>query len=256
MKKVIGMLCMILFLTGCGQAQKASEMPTPQSDAAQAEGQAHVPEDYLQSNIGFADLVETPEGYYYAAKVRPMRYGADVPPMLFQLCFCPKGESTFCVLCGKPNCLHLDQDCNACADRVFTYFNGAIYTVSHDSGLRLDKMNLDGTDHQSVAVVVDLTTSCTLDYHFHHGKLFVASLPDQTAPLELQESHLFALDLTDYSRKELATDYFQTGEIFCIAKLYRDKLYFYGCQKDSSYDMNAVQLVEVDVNTGASRVLM
>lgn len=69
------------------------------------------------------------------------------------------GAST--ILCGKPECSHTDDNCNAWAYGNFlTYYNGKLYWSSYDRvqekggvvdyGERLHCMDLDGTNHKVV----------------------------------------------------------------------------------------------------------
>ena len=109
------------------------------------------------------------------------------------------GAST--ILCGKPECSHTDDTCNAWAYGNFlTYYDGKLYWSSHDyiqenggvvdKGERLHCMNLDGTNHtviQELDFVPGGDTSNYLTkpiihrgivYFCYSGYLYAVSLGD------------------------------------------------------------------------------
>lgn len=99
------------------------------------------------------DLCETDNGYYFSFNC--IIYYMDKST----------GEAT--VLCGKPDCSHEVEDCNAFANGDFlTYYNGKLYWSSRDYvqengsvvdyGERVHCMDLDGTNH-SVIQKLDFT---------------------------------------------------------------------------------------------------
>ena len=224
------------------------EQASQSSSGAEASGPCVLkvpPEDRNQAFIG-GSFVETPDCYYH------LRDG-----LIF---FCPRGTAAFYPLCGKPNCSHSDENCNAwCGEGgSFGYYDGALYAADANAGsIRVVRMNLDGTDHE---VVANVDTSKFGIYYcvFHHGKLFIAG-QDNPSKTDLREPcSVIAFDLSDYSQKELAADYFAdsvcTPDLFCF---YKDKIYVndsrLGTGEPGSDE--GARFVELDAETGEVRTL-
>ena len=147
MRKTILLLLALLLLAGCGK-ETAQTKPTeinPQ-ESNQTFRQQISPNDRIQGLFCY-NLIEIPEGYYFF-----VHYYRSIRN---RLAFCARGETTFHILCGKPNCSHADENCNACVSSQIMYFNGALYWLEQDEQdwdeCKVLKMNLDGTDHQVVA---------------------------------------------------------------------------------------------------------
>ena len=201
------------------------------------------PEDRNQA-FKCQSFVETPEGYYFGWE-----------SLIY---FCPRGGDAFYPLCGKPNCNHSDENCNAWYGSAFGYYNGSLYAADFFNDFAVVKMNLDGTDHKVVAHV-DIS-KLPQSYYLcilHHGKLFVQSIPDYGLPVEEQVNHLITLDLSDFSQTELAEDYLQAGRFDGFSTFFLDKLYVtVSSERIPDYDDEGVKLIEVDINSGAARTLI
>ena len=79
-------------------------------------------------------------------------------------------------LCGRPECLHDDRDCNAyCGyDDVLTiqFYNGKLYYVTE--GLDVMVMECDGSKHRLIYNLFDAEFPRSNTYwYFHHGYLIV-----------------------------------------------------------------------------------
>ena len=268
MKKTISFLLALVFflLTACGQAPRGSETESGESlesEDTTAGAEPYVlktaPEDQNQAAPG-STFVETPEGYYYVC-------GKETPNGFeYFINFCPRGGDRFRPLCGKPNCSHNDKNCNAwcghsCLD--FGYYNGGLYTVEVSIHINVVRMNLDGTDHRVVATLDEsVAENFGLEFKFHHGKLFIWETASSDLPLEEQEEqeeHLVVLDLTDYSQKELASDFLRTASLPPYYKFYKDKLYMRGTGEKETYgdyDPYKRKLIEVDAVTGEAGVVL
>lgn len=133
----------------------------------------------------FYNLCETEEGYYF-----------EFSGMVY---FVDKANGASTILCGKPDCLHTDNSCNAFINaRFLTYYNGKLYYSNSDSvlengsyedkGEQLYSMNLDGTSHNAVQAF-DFTPNGDSSnyltapivhrgntYFCYSGKLYVAKL--------------------------------------------------------------------------------
>lgn len=253
MKRTIILFCVILcLLAGCGVGPKdepAGSGSTVQTDAPQ-EVPRVPPEDRNQAFFcpGF---VETPDGCYYGL-FSEMVYGT----MIY---FCPRGGDAFRPLCGKPNCRHEDENCNAFCGGAFGYYNGALYSVdlSEENALLITQMNLDGSDHRVVGKV-DLTgiPESGFNLTFHHGKLFVMCHAAMNLPLEEQVDHLLLVDLSDFSQKELALDFMADTQFSSPSNFWKDKAYYLsGFGKNALPGHEETKLCEFDTVTGAVRVL-
>ena len=249
MKKLCLVLAAILvvLLAACGKTAENAETTvsgTSESEMSTAYELKVAPEDRNQA-FGWETFVETPEAYYYGWE-----------HLIF---FCPRNDTTFRPLCGKPNCLHNDENCNAWfAGSDFGYYNGALYATANPIGfdspmLAVIKIELDGTDRREVAQV-DVSEVMRLGYSctFHHGKLFIQS---QANGMETdKDDHLIVLDLSDYSVTEPAADYLRTTRLPLIFSFYKDKLY--GVGSGSRERLNVSNgLMEVDAVTGEIRKL-
>lgn len=253
MKKICLLLTAIfvLLLAACSKTPKDTETAAPVSgvDSGESEPSAPyelkvAPEDRNQA-FGWETFVETPEAYYYGWE-----------HFIF---FCPRNDTTFRPLCGKPNCLHNDENCNAWFEGSdFGYYNGALYATADPIGfeslmLSVVRIELDGTDHREVAQV-DVSEVMRFGYSctFHHGKLFIQG---QANGMETdKDDHLIVLDLSDYSVTEPAADYLRTTRLPLIFSFYKDKLY--GVGSGSRERLNVSNgLMEVDAVTGEIRKL-
>ena len=227
-----------------GEAQKAETHSHASIPSAPVELKV-APEDRNQAfNI---EAVETDEAFFY---VWEKDTEDDTVNLIY---FCPRGGTVFYPLCSKPNCRHNDSNCNAFCGTEIGFYNGSIYTtdfIMHE-GLRVIKMNPDGTNHQIVATVDpsggtgSMCFSCT----FHHGKLFVFSEPVEWKMLDEQKYRLIVVNLEDGSQTDLATAYFDTIEACPYAFFYsKDKLYseMYSLEEAST-------LTEIDSLTGETR---
>ena len=258
MKRTILLLCAVfaLLLAGCGKTPQRDDTDPgqgPQSVDTTDVVYADVvtpktfelrvpPEDRNQAyNL---DFVETQEAYYYI--------GQKVTEDSFVnlIYFCPRGGNSFQPLCGKPNCKHEDENCNAFCGLELGYFDGALYTTNPDmEKVEIIKMNLDGTDHQPVTTVYPGLGTQRFGYNcrIHHGKLLIWSDIAKDRLSTEREHHMIVVDLSDYSQSEPAADYYNTAEYVphFMHQFYKDKAY--GTVYRAN-DMTA--LLELDTATG------
>ena len=259
MKKTIILLCTILalLLAGCEKTPQNSGADAGQglqsvetTDAVYADVDTPkifalrvAPEDRNQAfTQGF---VETQEAYYYIGEKE------TEDSFMNLIYFCPRSGNSFQPLCGKPNCKHEDENCNAFCGPELGYFDGSLYTTK-DTGMgkiEIIKMNLDGTDHQLVATVDPGLGAQRFGFEcaFHHGKLLIWS-DIAVDPMSVErEHHMIVVDLSDYSQSEPAADYYRTAEYVPgnMRQFYKDKAYGTVYRPN---DMTA--LLELDTATG------
>lgn len=273
MKNYILLFCVVflILLAGCDGQNKSTnssaELGSVTDHASAADGEAQVAETRAQASVppapvelkvapedrnqawGYPSFVETADGYYFA------KYTGQKD----MICYCPRGGDTFYPLCSKPNCSHADEDCNASFNGWFGYYEGAIYATDYTASqdFVLIKMNLDGTDHQVVATLSHNEWDCGYSCTFHHGKLYLKYTGSVDLPFEEQQDHLVAVDLSDYSQKEIATEYLQTARLPDFFLYYKDKLYGTGSgDKNPNAGISDYKLIELDAVTGQTRVLL
>jgi hypothetical protein len=97
------------------------------------------------------------------------------------------GNTKYVPVCGKPNCPHNNEDCNACLMDLhagsIAYYDGGIYYVvqtPESQDYELWRMNADGTDHRKVKDIGSYTSlsdeygqwGCGLLPIFHGGYLY------------------------------------------------------------------------------------
>ncbi len=251
MKKTILLLCalLVLLLAACGKEPQTTETGVKSTEAPSTNLLSLAPEDYNQTSwIG--NFVETPEGCYYLNFI-----GCD-NDIIKLLCFCPRGGDTFYPLCGKPNCLHNDENCNAYFDGSplgFGYYDGAIYALDY-SGFenKLIKLNLDGTDHSVVKTLdnIEFVTSCW----YHHGMFFIYYEDDEELPPQMQENHLYVVKLSDLSVTEPVQNLDDLGGLYKFGTFCKDKAYAL-FEAVPGADGNSDQWVELDTTTWESKPL-
>lgn len=260
MKKTVVLLfamCLLL-LTACEVKSENSEQASTDQGTLASNVLKTAPEDVNQASFG-ASFVETLDGYYYWCE----KQSGD--SFLTLLYFCPRDGDSFRPLCSKPNCKHEDENCNAflgVAPGGLGYYNGALYTVVEvKRQWNVVKFNLDGTDHQVAATIDDKDwEDCSVQPIFHHGKLFLFCRASYDLPLEEQTDHLVVMNLTDFSQKEIATEFLRTARLPSPFIFYKDKLYLLGTgdksQTYENYNPYDERLFEVDANTGEVRPVL
>mgnify|MGYP000411626636 CR=1 FL=1 len=167
MKKTLFLICMTLALALTACATKPAA-PT----AADFEVQ---PGEYrYQDRDGF--FVETEKGNYY---MNPSGDGL--------IHFSEPGSHEFHVLCNKPNCGHVNADCNAFLEVAFGYYNGHLYGVTLQDHFELIQMDMDGTNHRVITQLPeqkDLSggSSGGGSYFFDNGYLIFLAFPCTSSP--------------------------------------------------------------------------
>ena len=167
MKKTLFLICMMLALALTACASKPAA-PT----AADFEVQ---PGEYrYQDRDGF--FVETEKGNYY---MNPSGDGL--------IHFAEPGSHEFHVLCNKPNCGHVNADCNAFLEVAFGYYNGHLYGVTLQDQFELIQMDMDGTNHRVITQLpkqYDLSggSSGGGSYFFDNGYLIFLAFPSTSNP--------------------------------------------------------------------------
>ena len=137
-----------LSLAACGDNNSAN-LPKPNVSGDNTILGSDFQKDMGQSTADhMKNVCKNENGYFF-------RYGAG------NVYYLDKESGMSTVLCGKPECSHTDDTCNAYAYGNFlTYYDGKLYWSNSDYvdengtivnyGERLHRMNIDGTEHEVV----------------------------------------------------------------------------------------------------------
>ncbi|MCD8146599.1 MAG: DUF5050 domain-containing protein [Clostridiales bacterium] len=139
---------LVLSLTACGSSSNNDNANTETSEAANllsagnedsSSSGTDFQKNMAQTQVSFTYPCESGEGYYFVGSNGYVYY-------------IDKATESATILCGKPECSHDDEDCNAYAGSALTYYDGKLYYFSDigSSWTQLYSMNLDGTDHTLV----------------------------------------------------------------------------------------------------------
>ena len=118
-------------------------------------------EDYIIYGANIDSYIETSTGSYYLDK----KY----------IYYTDKGSVKYVKLCGKPDCKHNSEDCNAyIGETTIGLYKDHIYWWGRDDreqGLSLYRMDLDGSNHEKVK---NIFSSMSFSYSgkFHRGYLY------------------------------------------------------------------------------------
>ena len=140
------------------------------------------------------------------------------------------GTHDFYLLCGKPECTHRTEDCNACGGIAFGYYNERLYYVRVDAqgDLYLSVMKMDGTDHSDVIKLPEIedpvsgASSAGGEYCFHNGYLYMTCLDDLTETVP--RTKLYRIGLTSGEVSLLFEPFFETY-ISVGFHLFDDRIY-------------------------------
>ena len=102
-------------------------------------------------------------------------------------------------LCGRPNCLHDDKECNSLLEasqggRIWLYGSHIYYSVDY---LSLWRMKLDGSEHEEV-YTFDRETMGRIGMVFFHNKyLIIMGTGPEEDEVEFPIMHAYVLDLSE-----------------------------------------------------------
>jgi hypothetical protein len=151
---------------------------------------------------------ETDQGYYFLA-------GATVY-------FCDRNSDQWIVLCNRPDCTHSGSQCNGFfnGNKLYIFENkiyslGSLQETAADYSHSIIRMNLDGTDHESIYRLSDTilgpkASGGMLSYYFHQGYLIV-SINSEDFDQKTSRSRLLLISLSQPG-KDPALVVDQTGD--------------------------------------------
>lgn len=160
-KQMVLVLLLIacITLSGC---QREKEIVQDQEPTAVhyswMAGESPVPErraGLLRQGLLFADHAVSPTGVYF------MEHGGDSGGSF--ILYGDHGSDTLIRLCGRADCNHNDEDCNAylAGGSALSYQNGKLYGITRagsEEGCTLVRMNPDGSAHETL---LDLSAFAT-----------------------------------------------------------------------------------------------
>lgn len=207
MKKITVLLLFVLLLglfSACADGN--TQTPANPTDTEQPKVEiAPIPFD--QSSLQLGSVQTDTAGYYVKNQM---------------IWFCPKGDTRFYPLCGKPNCTHADETCNA----WFENANGLgcdgtrLYTVSDNpdgtGGWTLFSLAQDGTDRKQE---LDLPFPQNPDGSFGGVASFVFDGPrlyyfferGTDLPLEQQIGVNYVVDVQTHEIREFGAEFMRSG---------------------------------------------
>ncbi|NJP40688.1 hypothetical protein HCH52_06440 [Oscillospiraceae bacterium HV4-5-C5C] len=233
------LLCIILSLTACqGSATKAGETVSSKSTSGETAAAASLvdPADMRQSDSEPGSFVETNFGCYYLRD--HFIYYAD------------RGSTDYVKLCGRPDCTHDSEDCNAyIGSETFTYYKDEIYYCQYETSedkprYELWKMQADGSQHEKVKTIYTASNSTlSMQGYFHQGYFYFTDAP---LGLSQQGTGLYRVDLDSRSEAELLLPASELSHFYTMQAC-QDQLYFTGINDQeqiylSSFDLQSHKL--------------
>lgn len=182
------------------------------------------------------------------------------------LTFCPKGDTHFYPLCGKPNCDHTTPDCNAWLENGngLGCHGGRLYAVvgSEEIGSvgKLISMKPNGEDRRTELELQGLRTSSgsvrdPSYFRFHQNRLLCFFDPDFTEPYEQQLGGLQIIDLTTLELTEPFTGLMAQHAWVGIDARAAGNLLYASTELPQSDGSVEHWLLEMNMDTGAVRKL-
>ena len=188
-------ICLKLLSTALALLLCGCAAPTGQKEASTAA--LPDPGAWRSQNATLLSFVETELGYYILED-----------RMLY---FAPTGSAEFHILCGRPDCDHSSEDCNAFAGEAFTYYDGKLYAIrrNYDKHVFEDiKISLDGSDHQVVGQFQDIlypdgqikaAQNFSISGRYAYYIVPAGGYTGETG----YETHIFRMDLSTGKNEEL-----------------------------------------------------
>ena len=164
-------LCLMLNLSACNKTEHNHSLHSTESTANEAPStdshrdmlhELFTDPSVMRQGTSYSGFRESPLAIYY--EHGNYLYYADAT------------SNIFTILCGRPECNHMDEHCDAYVPyREFTIFEGEIYTheLSTRDGIHyieLWKRQLDGSAHEKLKDVYEIKYSDVPgNAYFHQG---------------------------------------------------------------------------------------
>ncbi len=152
-------LIVTLFLTGCRQKPAVPDEPEPTAVYDWMAGESPVPNRRIgtvRKDINIEEHAVSPAGVYFVRQETfhdgENLFGLDA----CYIFYADHGSDTFYKLCGRTDCTHDNEDCNAYLYRgsKLSYYRGHLYAVTgegpYTEKCKLIRMSPDGSRHVTV----------------------------------------------------------------------------------------------------------
>lgn len=207
MRYLLLILFILLFPLGSCKAEPSSNnaVSNPSISPSIAEKTDEVddlfydPSSFRQDRSASGVLVDTGQSIYYLLS-KYIYYGE-------------KGNPAFTILCGRPECKHNNEDCNAYIPSFsFSIFNDEIfyYQIAFGDGshtIELWKMQLNGSQHEKVKDVFEKPGGQLLiNGYFHEGYFYYPDLNVDLISTGYSESGIYRIALDKDSPLEKIID--------------------------------------------------
>lgn len=178
MKKLtVSIILLALLLAGCRQHQlpeetrSADQEPTITYDWAAETSPIPVKRiGTLRAGLDNTATAVSPTGVYYLYEIMFVYGETPLSPVIL---YADNGSDTFVRLCGRPDCTHTTEDCNAYikGGKMLSYYGGYLYVVTEEdvdgprsTTCKLVRINPDGTDRIVVADLGEFAKEQGCDY--------------------------------------------------------------------------------------------
>ena len=134
-KKIISFVLLCAVLSGCSNNNPSHEIPLENSNCPISTMRTGTERQGIKNYGNSFECTET--GSYFMCEINEKSW----------LLYADHGSDSFIKLCGRPDCDHNKNDCNAFFDKAVSvcYYNGFLYTFNISNG-DIIRMNLDGTE--------------------------------------------------------------------------------------------------------------
>ena len=143
-KKAISSILLCAVLAGCSTAAPSHEIPLDKN--------SNCPISTMRTGIERQGVKSWGNGFECTQEGS---YFMHVTGKGSWLLYADHNSDTVIKLCGRPDCSHTDNNCNAYFNRAYTicYYDGFLYTfddkeLTDSTNRDLIRMNLDGTERQ------------------------------------------------------------------------------------------------------------
>lgn len=185
-QKILCIIWMIFIISGCSNEKEKDITSIAENGIEKVQPPQGCP-------IVNVDEYEIPFSWEYNKKTddnqntnRGIGGIADVGDTIYSkssidwLCYYDKNNMSKNLLCGKPDCEHLSETCNATIHGMYglQYYNGYLYIVQYnESNINLKKISLDGSERETVGNLlatekIEGNTGGHIKWIIHRGYIY------------------------------------------------------------------------------------
>lgn len=226
---IVLIACIAVNFSGCGKKEFQKSVIQNGMDMLEVSDIGVSDEDTQPYWGTYIHTFAKAEGGYY--------YIGDWNTASFLLFFDEETQESYPV-CGKADCNHADDGCNAYVGREYSkgnnmatfYLNSAVYYYKEnlyllDSMGYLVRFSPDGSQRERIAIVSSLLEESGTNLVFYDDYVYVYSLLGHLGSEEEATETIKRYSLKDKS-EEVVVEYTGNGAAISAAKSYGDRLYF------------------------------